>query len=113
VLGGLREMPPLSEEAWVLETPLMEQAVRDPALFLQSASKRPSSEIKTMEGFLYHQHWRVRDRQLGLNLGATMALQDGELPIDRLVPSVVYERRYGLSWAAGWGEDWDDVPTDT
>jgi hypothetical protein len=28
-------------------------------------------------------------------------------------PGVVYERRYGLSWVIGWGEDWDEVPTDT
>jgi hypothetical protein len=112
-LGGIHEMPPLSEQAWVLELPFVEQAVRDPAMFRQSAAKRPSSEIEAMEGFLYHQHWRVRDSQLGLNVGASMPLQDGELPIDQLIPSVVYERRYGLSWIVGWGADWDDVPTDT
>ena len=112
-LGGIHEMPPLSEQAWVLELPFVEQAVRDPAMFRQLATKRPSNEIEAMEGFLYHQHWRVRDRQLGLNVGASMPLQDGELPIDQLIPSVVYERRYGLSWIVGWGTDWDTVPTDT
>jgi hypothetical protein len=33
--------------------------------------------------------------------------------IEELNHGIVYERRYGLSWLVGWGEDWDNVPTDT
>jgi hypothetical protein len=113
VLGGLREMPPLSEQFWVLDNDLIEAAMKNPNAFRLSATKRPSQEIVEMEGFLYHQHWRLRDKQLGFNLGASYSLEPGEIPVDEMNPSVVYERRYGLSWVAGWGDDWDDVPTDT
>ncbi|RBP43945.1 uncharacterized protein DUF4272 [Roseimicrobium gellanilyticum] len=112
-LGGLEQMPLLSEQCWILDTDFIAAAMKDPNEFRLCAEKRPSEEIQAMEGFLYHQHWRVRDRQLGLNVGAGRPLDPGELPVDALNPSVVYERRYGLSWVAGWGDDWDDVPTDT
>lgn len=112
-LGGLEEMPPLSEQFWVLDTDFIEAAMKNPNSFRLSAIKRPSDEIDAMEGFLYHQHWRVRDKQLGLNVGASAPLAPGELPVDQLVSSVVCERRYGISWIVGWGENWDDVPTDT
>ena len=112
-LGGLQEMPPLSEQFWVLDTDFIEGAIKNPNSFRLSASKRPSQEIEEMEGFLYHQHWRVRDKQLGFNVGAAIPLEPGEIPVDDLNSSVVYERRYGLSWVSGWGDDWDAVPTDT
>jgi hypothetical protein len=112
-LGGLQEMPSLSEQFWVLDSDFIEEAMKNPNSFRLSASKRSSDEIQEMEGFLYHQHWRVRDKQLGFNVGASHALEPGELPVDDLNSSVVLERRYGLSWVVGFGEDWDDVPTDT
>ena len=112
-LGGLQEMPPLSEQFWVLDCDFIEAATKNPNSFRLSASKRSSDEIQEMEGFLYHQHWRVRDKQLGFNVGAGYALEPGELPVDELNSSVVLERRYGMSWVVGFGEDWDDVPTDT
>ncbi|CAN5909545.1 DUF4272 domain-containing protein [soil metagenome] len=112
-LGDLREMPPLSEQFWVLDTDFIKVAMRNPNSFRFSATKRPSEEINEMDGFLYHQHWRVRDKQLGFNVGAAHPLAVGELPVDQLNSSVVLERRYGLSWIVGWGENWDDVPTDT
>lgn len=112
-LWGLQEMPPLSQQFWALETDFIEVAMKNPNSFRLSATKRPSEEIQEMEGFLYHQHWRVRDKQLGFNVGAAYKLEPGEIPVDDLNSSVVYERRYGLSWVVGWGNDWDDVPTDT
>lgn len=112
-LGGLQEMPPLSEQFWVLDTDFIGASMKNPNAFRLSATKRPSQEIEEMEGFLYHQHWRLRDKQLGFNVGASYKLESGEIPVDEMNPSVVYERRYGLSWVAGWGDDWDDVPTDT
>ncbi|MDR0353099.1 MAG: DUF4272 domain-containing protein, partial [Opitutaceae bacterium] len=90
-----------------------EAAMKNPHAFRLSVSTRPQNEISDMESHLYHQHWRVRDRQLGFNNGAAIPLKPCELPIDQLNASVVYERRYALSWIVGWGDDWDDVPTDT
>ena len=112
-LQGLPDMPPLSAQFCVLNSDFIEEAMKNPNSFLISASKRDSDEIHEMEGFLYHQHWRIRDRQLGFNVGAGHALESGELPVDELNSSVVLERRYGLSWVVGFGEDWDNVPTDT
>lgn len=97
VLGGLRQMPPLFEQFWVLDTDFIETAMKDPNSFRLSATKRPSEEIQEMEAFLYHQHWRVRDKQLGFNNGAGIPLEPGEIPVSELNSSVVYERRYGLS----------------
>lgn len=112
-LGGMQEMPPLSEQFWVLDTDFIAAAMKNPNSFRLSANMRSSQEIEEMEGFLYHQHWRVRDKQLGFNVGEDYSLRPGEIPVDDLNSSVVYERRYGLSWAVGCGDDWDDVPTDT
>ncbi|ADE53340.1 DUF4272 domain-containing protein [Coraliomargarita akajimensis] len=112
-LGGISEMPALSEQHWLLENEFITAAMNDPKSFIAKSERRPDNELENMEGFLYHQHWRVRDNQLGLNVGAKMPLEEGELPIEELNSSVVYERRYGLSWIVGCGEDWDEVPTDT
>ncbi len=112
-LDGVQKMPPLSEQFWILNTDFIEAAMKNPNSFRLSSVKRSSEEIDGMEGFLYHQHWRVRDKQLGFNVGAAYPLAEGELPVDQLNPSVVLERRYGLSWIVGCAESWDDVPTDT
>ena len=112
-LGGLQQMPPLSEQFWVLDIDFIEAAMKSPNAFRLSATKRSSEEIQEMEGFLYHQHWRVRDKQLGFNVGASIPPESGEIPVDDLNSSVVYERRYGMSWVVGCGKDWDNVPTDT
>jgi hypothetical protein len=112
-LGGIAEMPPLSEQLWLLENEFITDAMNDPKSFIKKSEKLPDDVLEKMEGFLYHQHWRVRDNQLGLNVGAKMPLEEGELPIEELNSSVVCERRYGLSWIVECGEDWDEVPTDT
>jgi len=65
-----------------------------------------------MESGLYHQHWRVRDAEL-VGIGQFLEPRPDDPPIEDLDPSIVYERRYALSWLVGWGEDWDNVPTDT
>lgn len=74
--------------------------INNPDEFKNRIQLRPDSELNDMENELYDQHWRVRDAQL---FGK-------EMPSE-LNPSI--ERRYGLSWLVGWGDDWDDVPTDT
>ena len=101
-LGGLSEFPSLNQQVDIWAIPSIQVATSSPALFIANAELRPIEAIEEMESKLYHQHWRVRDAQLFRR----------EMP-EELNPSVVYERRYGLSWLVGWGEDWDDVPTDT
>ena len=63
-----------------------------------------------MEEFLYHQHWRVRDRDFGFNNDEP---DPTDPPIEALDTGIVTERRYGMSWVAGDGDTWDEVPTDT
>jgi hypothetical protein len=81
-------------------------------VFLSTAVMRSYDEIGEMEHYLYHQHWRVRDRDYGFNVGIRIHSND-QPPLDELDSGIVYERRYGMSWVAGWGDSWDDVPTDT
>jgi hypothetical protein len=89
--------------------------LKEPAAFVDQARLRSAEEISEMENNLYHQHWRARDRELGLNVAKRLDLepQPRDPPIEDLNHGIVLERRYGLSWLAGWGEDWDHVPTDT
>lgn len=101
-LGGLEEFPNLDEQFDIYATELVAGAINDPAKFLLNAKLRPFEEIEEKESDMHHQHWRVRDAQL---FQKTMP--------DELDPGIVYERRYALSWLVGYGECWDDVPTDT
>ena len=101
-LNGLVVFPPLNEQVSVGELTLVQNALDDPKKFISNARLRPIAEIEAMESDLYHQHWRVRDAQLF----------NKPMP-QELSSSVVYERRYAMSWLIGWGSDWDDVPTDT
>jgi len=101
-LGQIPKLPPLNEKANLGSIPSVHSAVGDPQLFIEKSSLRPDHVLADAEADLYHQHWRVRDAQLFQK----------SMPAE-LDPSIVYERRYALSWLVGWGEDWDDVPTDT
>lgn len=112
-LGGLPEMPPFNEQFEVFGVEIVSKALNDPKAFVNQAKLRSAQEISDMEDHLYHQHWRVRDHELGLNVGKHLDPRPGDPPIEELNPGIVHERRYGLSWLAGWGEDWDHVPTDT
>ena len=101
-LGGLDQLPALNLTADLKSIRLLAQAMKDPKAFIAQAQLRPASDIEAAEGELYQQHWRVRDAQLF----------NKPMP-DELHPGVVYERRYALSWLVGYGDDWDEVPTDT
>ena len=96
------EMPVLNQHINVYSINGVSDILKDPERFQQTIQLRPDAELNEMEDMLYNQHWRVRDAQL---FGKPMPSE--------LDPSVVYERRYGLSWLVGWGDDWDEVPTDT
>lgn len=95
-------MPPLNERVDLSQYIVVQHAASHPTEFIASASLRPAAELDEAEAAIYHEHWRVRDAQL---FGKPMPPE--------LDPDIVYERRYALSWLVGWGDDWDDVPTDT
>jgi hypothetical protein len=111
-LRALPEMPPLNDQFEAFEVDVVREALKDPLAFVSNARLRNAQEISDMESNLYHQHWRVRDAEL-VGIAKVLEPQAGDPPIEELNPGIVYERRYGLSWLVGWGEDWDNVPTDT
>lgn len=111
-LHAFSEMPSLDEQFDVFDIDMVRKALKDPFSFASTAQLRNTEEISEMEAHLYHQHWRVRDAEL-VGIGKFLEPQPDEPPIEDLHPGVVYERRYGLSWIVGWGDDWDTVPTDT
>jgi hypothetical protein len=101
-LGGLPSLQPLNQQADLGQNVMFLSAARDPETFVVSAALRPDAHLDDAEAHLYHQHWRVRDAELFHK----------PMPPE-LDPGIVYERRYALSWLVGWGDDWDNVPTDT
>ena len=111
-LNGLAEMPPLNEQCQVSEFEMVKAALRDPQAFLSRARLRSPEQLSDMEANLYHQHWRVRDAEQ-MSVGKFLEPRPGDPPIEELNHGIVYERRYALSWLVGWGEQWDNVPTDT
>ncbi|MCB0479597.1 MAG: DUF4272 domain-containing protein [Crocinitomicaceae bacterium] len=98
----IENMPGLNKQYNIFSNPKVLEILKNPESFLNTIELRNEKEIEEMEEELYEQHWRVRDAQLFKK----------PMP-NELAPSIVYERRYGLSWIVGWGEDWDHVPTDT
>ena len=112
-LGGISEMPPLNEQFSIFNNEMVRSALKDPPAFIANARLRDAEELGAMEHHLYHQHWRVRDAELGFNVGKSLDPLPDDPPIEELDPGIVCERRYGLSWLVGWGADWDHVPTDT
>jgi hypothetical protein len=101
-LNIIDHYPSLNSQADIYSYKSVLDAINDPLSFLSSAKLRSIKEIEDKESELYHQHWRVRDAELF----------NKPMPPE-LDPGIVYERRYGLSWVVGWGDDWEDVPTDT
>lgn len=68
----------------------------------QNGALREQSELLDALDIAYRLHWAVTDAHL----------KQQEMPAG-LNGAVVYERRYALEWLAGYGDDWDEVPTDT
>lgn len=103
-LSRLPELPPLNSQIDWSKIECLSEILSNPTEFIQTAELRAIEEVHELEGFLYHQHWRIRDAQLF------------QKPIpDELHPGIVYERRYAASWIVGWDrqQGWDNVPTDT
>ncbi|AXT52926.1 DUF4272 domain-containing protein [Aquimarina sp. BL5] len=104
-INMIERMPPLNQKFDVYSINGLSEIINDPNEFKNKIKLRTDSDLNNMEEELYNQHWRVRDAQL-------FGIFEKEMPAE-LDPSVVYERRYGMSWLVGWGDDWDHVPTDT
>jgi hypothetical protein len=101
-LGMIDEMPSLNQQVTWGDIGCMDVVFEDPRKFVATARLRPHDELEEMEGHLFHQHWRARDARWR------------QVPIpDDLNASIIHERRYAASWLVGWGDDWDEVPTDT
>jgi hypothetical protein len=111
-LKGLSEMPPLNQQFDIFQNELVKLALKAPRELIAQAQLRSAEEINAMESYLSHQHWRVHYAEL---IGLDEVLKrstDDDPPIEELDHGIVFERRYGLSWLVGWGNDWDDVPTE-
>ena len=109
-LNGVDDITALNVQFDAFRHPMVLTAAQQTSRFLEEAVRRPEEELADMEQFLYHQHWRVRDRDLGFHSDRP---EPGDAPIDTLDSGIVYERRYAMSWVVGYGDSWDDVPTDT
>ena len=109
-LQGLERMPGLEDQFDAFSNAMVLQAIRQTDQFLRHPVRRPLDELQEQEQYLYHQHWRVRDRDLGFNNDEPA---EDDPDIKRLISGLVYERRYAMSWLVGYGDSWDDVPTDT
>jgi len=109
-LKGLDEIPAFNEQFNIWSDELVLKAIRNTRDFLADAELKDDEILTQMESFLYHQHWRVRDRDMGFNIDQP---SEDDIDINELNSGIVYERRYGMSWVVGYGETWDDVPTDT
>ncbi|MCG7497342.1 DUF4272 domain-containing protein [Vibrio sp. Of7-15] len=109
-LKGLDEIPAFDEQFDIWNNDLVIKAVKNTNEFLARSELRADQDLEQMESFLYHQHWRVRDRDLGFNVDQP---DENDPDIDELNSGIVYERRYGMSWVSGFGKSWDEVPTDT
>ncbi len=96
------EMPVLNESFNVYAVNEIGTILNNSNEFIKNIELRSEKELDEMENNLYNAHWTVRDAQL-----------NGKKLAEELNPSIVYERRYGLSWLVGWGDNWDEVPTDT
>lgn len=70
--------------------------------FVQNSSIRSVEEILNQTDLFYRIHWAVRDSQLkGL-----------EIPLG-IDPGIIEEWHYAINWVTFYGEDWDDISTDT
>lgn len=98
----IEKMPPLEKEFDIYSESFMSEIIENPSDFEEKISLRKHEDLVEMEMELQHNHWEVRDAELF----------NKEIP-NNLNPEIVYERRYGMSWIVGWGDNWDNVPTDT
>ena len=69
--------------------------------FIESAAIRTTAEILDQSDLIYRLHWATRQAELN---------NDIELELN---PSIVVERHYAINWVTYYGDNWDDITTDT
>ncbi|MCO6461793.1 MAG: DUF4272 domain-containing protein [Saprospiraceae bacterium] len=95
------ELPTYQQEITAI-VPLLPEFFKDPRPYLDAATIRPVSQILDYSDLIYRIHWAVRD-----------ALLHRRPEPCRMERSVVAERHYAINWVTYYGEDWDDISTDT
>ncbi|MEL7084026.1 MAG: DUF4272 domain-containing protein [Cyanobacteria bacterium P01_A01_bin.3] len=101
-LGFLDELP---RPDTIADVPQLVGIVRDNSTesFQEAAQLRPAAELLDRADLIYRYNWAVTDARI-----------NGREAPANLNGSVVYERHYSLNWLIGYfGQDWDDVSTDT
>jgi hypothetical protein len=69
--------------------------------FIESATIRTTGDILDQSDLIYRLHWATRQAEL-----------DNDIELE-LNPSIVVERHYAINWVTYYGENWDDITTDT
>ncbi len=73
-----------------------------PNKFIENAVLRPTSEILDASDLIYRLHWAARETDLKKQpMPASLNL------------SIVMERHYAINWVTFYGDEWDDILTDT
>ena len=86
-LDGLEKIPGFNEQYDVCGNELVLKAIRSTKEFLADAKLKDDEVLTQMESFLYHQHWRVRDRDMGFNNGEP---DEDDTNINELNSGIVY-----------------------
>lgn len=105
LLWALNELPDMTSLADQCDSSRIED-VFSPFLsgasdFLDRDSMRSESEICERQEAIENHHWTIRDARI-----------HGKPPPKELDPGVVQEKHYAINWIL-FGEEWDDVATDT
>ncbi len=70
--------------------------------FVQNAKTRSKQEILDMTDLIYRIHWATRQAEL-----------EGKAIPAKVDPGVIEERHYAINWITNYGENWDEILTDT
>ncbi|MFC7772987.1 DUF4272 domain-containing protein [Flavobacterium sp. GCM10027622] len=74
----------------------------DSKAYIENAIIRPTSELLDASDLTYRLHWATRDA----------SLNNQPMPAN-LILSVIMERHYAINWVTFYGEEWDEIGTDT
>ncbi|NOS94520.1 MAG: DUF4272 domain-containing protein [Cyclobacteriaceae bacterium] len=78
------------------------QFLTSPKKFIENAMLRPTSEILDASDLIYRLHWAAREADLKKQpMPASLNL------------SIMMERHYAINWVTFYGDEWDDILTDT
>jgi hypothetical protein len=81
---------------------LLPDFLTDTYEFVEKSTLRTVSEILDISDLTYRLHWAARE-----------AYSNKEEIPGNLNSSILQERHYAINWATYYGEDWDEITTDT